>query len=408
MRLILLLLCLMAAPTLGQSEFELSYLLVRSSDGKVIEEQEADKLRIPASTLKTLTAAASLDVLGSDHIFHTTLHTEALLRRGRLRGSLSLRGEADPELSDDALRSLVRQLRESGLRVVEGDLVVDPGPYAFPLYGPGWAWDDAGLSYSPEITGLNLDGGLVALDPENLPPWVIHTQSEESVSFLVPGQRGVQAWGELPESISPPRVPLRTGERLRVLMAEQGIRLEGEVREGKAMGEQLAEHSSRPLQQILKKALAVSDNLAMELLYRASGQELPASLAEKKLRVVDGSGLSRYNLISCRLLVHLLRSADLRAVLPAPGEGTLRTRFLAGWARGHLLAKTGSMSNVSAITGYLFPGTDKECVFAIMLNGHLGSTSQRKAIEDEMVERWTREIGWPYTLKSTEGQSVEE
>jgi serine-type D-Ala-D-Ala carboxypeptidase/endopeptidase (penicillin-binding protein 4) len=398
MPVFLLLLCVLTAPVLAQTDFELSYLLVRTSDGEVLAEQEADKLRTPASTLKTLTAALSLDVLGREHTFRTVVLADAGVRRGRLQGNLVLQGEADPELTDEALWGLAKQLKASGLRKVDGDLVVDAGPYAFPLYGAGWAWDDAGLSYSPEITGLNLDGGVVELKPDSLSPWQIQREGEETAAFLIPGQEGVQVWGEPPESVAPPRVAMRSGERFRTLLSEQGIRVSGQVREGQASGEVLAEHHSRPVGDILKKALAESDNLAMELLYRASGRKLPKSLTEQDLRVVDGSGLSRYNLLSCRQLVLLLSAADLRDVLPGPGEGTLRKRFLEGWAIGNVKAKTGSMSNVSAITGYLFCGTEKECVFAIMLNGHLGSYAERKMIEDTLVERWAREIGWPYSL----------
>lgn len=394
--LVLLVLLLLMGPAWSQTDYELSYLLVRSSDGEILAEQEADKLRIPASTLKTVTAAATLEHLGRERVFKTNVRTRDKVHRGRLKGSICLQGEADPELTLDSLRSLVTQLKASGLRVVEGDLVVDPGPFAFPLYGTGWAWDDAGYSYSPEITGLNL--GPLEVRSESLPHWVVYSPGESSGAQLIPGWEGAQVRGELPRSVSPPRVALRTGERFLELLADAGIKVQGEVQEGEGTGRILATHRSRPVEQILKQAMAVSDNLAMELLYRASERALPEALKEEKLRVVDGSGLSRYNLISCRQLVHLLGAVDLRGVLPAPGEGTLRRRFLDGWARGNLVAKTGTMSNVSALTGYLFPGSDKECRFAIMINGHLEATSKRKAIEDELVERWAQEIGWPYVL----------
>ena len=57
------------------------------------------------------------------------------------------------------------------------------------------------------------------------------------------------------------------------------------------------------------------------------------------------------------------------------------------------------MSNVSALTGFLFPDSDKECVFAILINGHVGSSNDRKELEDRLVEEWARSIGFPYVLK---------
>lgn len=397
--LTLILMVFLTFPVVAQESYELSFLLVRSTDGQVLAEQQADKLRIPASTLKAVTAAVALETLGPKHRFSTVLLADSAPRRGQLKGDLYLKGEADPELTRESLTQLVEQLRSQGLRTVEGDLVVDPGPYSFPHYGTGWAWDDAGQYYSPEITGVSVDGGLVEIDPELEPQWLQRVEGESRATLLIPGREGVLVRGKLPSYLAPPRTAVRCGELLKELLSQNGIVVKGEVREGTAKGKVLVNHSSRELSDILKKALAVSDNLAMELLWRASDKRLPQALTEAKLRVVDGSGLSRYNLISARQLVALLSQTDLREYLPSPGEGTLKKRFLDGWAAHNLVAKTGTMSNVSALTGYLFPNTDKECVFAILINGHLESTKKRKAIENEMVEKWAREVGWPYVLE---------
>lgn len=397
-RCVLFLLLLVSAVS-AQSDYELSYLLVRTADGAVLAEQEADKLRVPASTLKIVTAAAALESLSGQKTFSTVLMAEGEIRRGRLSGPLYLRGEADPELTKESFQSLVSQLRKAGVRRLEGDLIVDAGPYSFPLYGSGWAWDDAGQYYSPEITGVSVDGGLVGLEKQSLPKWLERQEGPGKSRLLIPGREGVQVRGTMPAYIAPPRMALRSGEMLVALMQESGIKFQGEVKEGAARGNVLAAHHSRPLSAILKKALRVSDNLAMELVYRAAEKRRPSALEEQRLRVVDGSGLSRYNLISARQLVSVLTSNDLRRLLPAPGEGTLEKRFLKGWAAHNLVAKTGTMSNVSALTGYLFPGTDKECIFAIMINGHLESTAKRKAIEDDLVQEWARQVGWPYVLE---------
>ena len=382
----------------AEPNYELSYLLVRTSDGAVLAQHQPDKLRTPASTLKVVTAAAALEFLGPEKVFETAVLAESAVVRGRLPGNLGLRGEADPELTTDDLAALADELARSGFRSIEGDLVVDPGPYSFPVYGPGWAWDDAGQDYSPEITGLSVDGGTVLLEEGRLPSWV--QRAEQEGIWVVPGREGVAVGPELPEEVAAPRIALRSGQLFARLLQERGVRLKGEVRVGSLTGTVLAKHNSRPLPEILKEALAESDNLAMELLFRASGQKLPGALEEAELRVVDGSGLSRYNLISARQLVEVLyRNPALKPLMVRPGEGTLKTRFQEGWAANHVIAKTGSMSNVSALTGYLFPDSDKECVFAVMINGHLGTTKSRKEIEDGLVEEWAKSVGFPYVLK---------
>ena len=159
-------------PLWAQEDYELSYLLVRSDSGQILAHQEEAKLRTPASTMKILTAAAALETLGPQHRYSTTVWGEVQPRRGRLRGDLFLKGEADPELTETGLEDLARQLHAQGLRRVQGDLVVDEGEFSWPPYGPGWAWDDAGEDYSPEVTGLALNGGVVTLPPNFQAPWL--------------------------------------------------------------------------------------------------------------------------------------------------------------------------------------------------------------------------------------------
>ncbi len=384
---------LLVCPLWAQEDYELSYLLVRSDNGQVLAHQEEAKLRTPASTMKILTAAAALETLGSQHRYSTTVWAAGQPQRGRLRGDLNLKGEADPELTEAALQDLARQLHSQGLRRVQGDMVIDEGEFAWPPYGPGWAWDDTGEGYSPEVTGLALNGGVVTLTPDFQAPWLHREPSEQNSTYLIPGRAGAIVQGELPASLAPPCSSLRTGERFVEILKLHGIHLNGTVRAGKARGQILATHQSRTLQEILSQAMAASDNLAMELIHRSTGGVLPQTLEGRKLRKADGSGLSRYNLISATQLVEVLRShPDLKPILPGPGEGTLKQRFLTGAAGGKIRAKTGTLGNVSGLAGYLFPETAEEMVFAILINGHLDSTTQRKSLENGLVESWAQEF----------------
>ena len=385
----LLLLLLLSSPLCAQEDYELSYLLIRRADGQVLATQEADKLRTPASTMKVLTAAAALEQLGSKHRYRTVLRSSAALNRGHLRGSLALLGDADPELKKADFSELAQAVQNQGIRWIDGDLLVDEGPYADPPYGNGWAWDDAGQEYQPEVTGLAIDSGVVSIAPDFRAPWLSVRPEGEPGVMLIPGRQGVLVQGALPDHLAAPYSSLRAGETLREALAHHGIRVKGQVKLGKAEGREIAVHLSRPLTDILHQSLIVSDNLAMELVYRSSDKVLPQILAGQQLRRADGCGLSRYNLISARqMTMVLLARPDLRDLLPAGGEGTLSKRFLQGPAAGQVRAKTGTLGNVSALAGYLFPGTAQECVFAIMINGHLGPTTERKAIEDDLVQAW--------------------
>jgi D-alanyl-D-alanine carboxypeptidase len=391
----LFLVALLSSSLSAQPDYELSYLLLRRDSGQVLAAQEEDKLRTPASTMKVVTAAAALEKLGADHRYRTSLHSDARLHKGRLEGDLCLKGDADPELTQAHLAALADRLHALGIRRVQGDLVIDEGPYSDPPYGTGWAWDDAGETYSPEVSGLAVDGGVIEIGPRFQAPWLTVEPADETSVRLIPGREGVLARGvDLPSRLAPPHSALRTGEFLCRQLLRHGIKVRGTVRPGKAVGPEVAFHQSRPLAKILHQALMVSDNLAMELVYRSSGMSLPQALEGQRLRRADGSGLSRYNLLSAQQLATvLLATPDLRALLPQPGEGTLAKRFLEGPAAGQVRAKTGTLSNVSALAGYLFPGQPQECVFAIIVNGHLDSTAQRKAIEDDLVNQWASAFG---------------
>lgn len=383
----------LTSPLWAQEDYELSYLLVRRCDGEILASQEPDKPRTPASTMKVVTAAAALEQLGPVHRYRTVLRSTAEVRRGHLRGHLSLVGDADPELTTAHFAELAEALHAQGIRWIDGDIIVDEGPFAKPPYGSGWAWDDSGEDYQPEVTGLAVDGGVITIPANFQAPWLRVEPGAETAVMLVPGREGVLVTGELPDRLAPPHSSLRAGETLQKALAERGIHLRGTVRLGPSAGRELAVHESRPLEEVLRQALKVSDNLAMELIYRSSDKALPKALEGQRLRRADGCGLSRYNLISARqLCLVLLSQPGLTPLLPSGGEGTLARRFVDGRAAGQIRAKTGTLGNVSALTGYLAPGTSNECVFAIMINGHLDSTAQRKAIEDSLVESWAADL----------------
>lgn len=385
---------LLVCQSWAQDGAELSYLVVRLSSGQVLASKQATKLRVPASTLKLVTAAAALETLGDQHRYATSVWAQGSFAGGTLKGDLALKGDADPELTQKSLEFLAERLCTKGLEVVEGDLIVDAGPYAVPAYGYGWAWDDAGFPYQPEVSGLAIDGGVVRVEAGTKPDWLKVVTGRDPGVYLTPGVEGVEVVGPLPDEVAVPSSALYAGRLFRDKLEAKGISIRGVVRLGQARGHQLVTFASRPLASILRQALAVSDNLAMELVYRSSHRALPHRLAKEALCVVDGCGLSRANLISAKQLVDVLQShPELAKLLPWGGEGTLKSRFLTGAASGQVRAKTGTLSQISGLAGYLYPGKPEACAFAILINGSLEPTAKRKAREDRLVEGWAKAFG---------------
>lgn len=334
-----------------------SYLAVRTRDGAVVASQDPDRLLVPASALKLLTAARALALEPRQ----TTLWYD--------QGVLILQGGGDPTLARQDLLELANQVSLPVERVE-----VDPGPDLGLPYGPGWAWEDMAEDFQPPVCGLTVDEGLtrITVGPQGVSqddPWaaltfVLRPDAGEPQLLWPPGSVPMLLLGHSPEPITL-QVPVPDPDLWAGRILASALPGPPAVARGKARGQQIASHQSAPVNEILRRALALSDNLVMETLYRQL-PDLP-----QPGRVVDGCGLSRYNLVCVRTLVELLQqNPDLVELLPRPGQpGTLQNRLLDLGQR--VRAKTGTMGGVSALAGVIDSGTEDEIVFAVITNGTL-------------------------------------
>ncbi len=119
---------------------------------------------------------------------------------------------------------------------------------------------------------------------------------------------------------------------------------------------------------------------------------LSMSIAPEEFDLHDGSGLARNDLITPDALVRLLRAMDAspqseawRSLLPVSGtDGSLHER-LAGKAAGKVWAKTGSLTHVSALSGYLRNRRGDDLTFSILVNHFNGKTAEMRALIDKAV-----------------------
>ena len=178
------------------------------------------------------------------------------------------------------------------------------------------------------------------------------------------------------------------------------------------IGAVLASHTSAPLAEDVTLTLKVSQNLHAELLLRRVGAVdpcAPASAAEgAKLRhafllkagldpadfvFYDGSGLSGHDLVTPRATAQLLAYAtkqpwfaQWKAALPVGGEdGTLSSRFPDPPLKDHLFAKTGTLGESRALSGYLDTASGKQVIFSIFVDDHAPSGSNDRKVMDEIV-----------------------
>ena len=150
-----------------------------------------------------------------------------------------------------------------------------------------------------------------------------------------------------------------------------------------------------------------SDNFAAEVAFRvAGGKYAKKRLATtamgvdmfydyyenlgvntKGIKVVDGSGVSRYNLLQTswmsQTLSYLLKQTEIKNYLAQPGEGTLSKRMRS--LKGNVWAKTGTLNALSALCGLVETRTHKNLVFAILISNFSEKTSVIKGFEDDLV-----------------------
>jgi D-alanyl-D-alanine carboxypeptidase/D-alanyl-D-alanine-endopeptidase (penicillin-binding protein 4) len=153
---------------LAQAKFDAALWgvkVVSLDSGKVVFEQNSQKLFSPASNSKLYTVALALDRLGADYRIKTSLYAAARPTSGVLNGDLIVYGRGDPTINarlhnNDiyaALEPLVAALTNAGVQSITGDLVGDDSYFHGPPYGSGWAWDDPESYYGAEISALTIN-----------------------------------------------------------------------------------------------------------------------------------------------------------------------------------------------------------------------------------------------------------
>lgn len=160
---------------------------------------------------------------------------------------------------------------------------------------------------------------------------------------------------------------------------------------------------TQPTDSVLKPMMRRSDNFfAEQLLLMVSGKfNIPMSDQKvidtllktdfkglpQKPRWADGSGLSRYNLFSPKDLIFILNKMKddfgmerIKNIFPTGTEGTLANYYVA--EKGYIYAKTGSLSGVIALSGFLYTKKNKLLIFSVLVNNHNSSgTNVRRAVE---------------------------
>lgn len=330
----------------------------------------AGKRRKLASNTKLFTTATALDRFGPDGRLQTQVKQRGrLLPSGKLKGDLYLIGGGDPSLGSGGMAELAQQVRRAGIEKVRGRIVADDS-----IFDRKRGVPDSGFGPSPYIaplSGLTYGGSTYSGDPA--------IASASAFRSALSGQ-GIAVKRGLARRRQPDRLRSR---------------------------EPLAEYSSPTMGALAQATNFPSNNFYAEMLLKSSAAaggkrgttkrgtkavERFARQLGSKVDSRDGSGLTDKNRASARNVVGLLagmRDHEARAVfydsLPRAGkEGTVASRMRGSVAEGRCRAKTGTISGVSALSGYCRAGRGGKIAFSILMNGVYNTTSARY-LQDRMV-----------------------
>lgn len=332
--------------------------------GKLLEGHQTDLALIPASTTKVVSTYALLKTWKPDYELETEVWGD--LRSGTVRGDLVFKGSGDPAFVSERIWLLAQRLKDKGVVRVMGRVRLDQSAFDGQQYGNGWG------NTTSDAT------------PPILPLSVNHNRDENGRIVRNPEKLAV--------------------EIITRILREAGIAVEGATLPP-SENQKITALASPPLRELIQGINKFSNNFSIEMLVKRFGEgSWPRGIARiqdfykgvldlgpDKIALTDGSGLSKDNRLSARTLAIVLRAGwndfevgpefvdSLKIIGGEPWKLRVRDPNLTRRVR----CKTGHLTGVSSVCGYLQTPDGKLRVFAIILNG--------ESKEDdlwEMVSRW--------------------
>lgn len=420
--------------------------VVLLKNNSTIYEKNADHLFTPASNTKLITAAAAYHLLGPDYRFTTTLYTDKKIGQHTIN-NLYIKGVGDPTLTAEDLQGLAKQLRKIGIYEIKGSLIVDASLFASEkAAAPGWSVGDGPIFDKAPTGALMVEHSCIRIQVKparvvGKRPHVIITPHADAIriqndakttaeshrhsltilhgannTLIVRGTLGKRSKTKF-YRIAVEQPDLYAGQVLAGALKAHAIHLRGTIKLGLLPENPrvLCEHTSEPLNDIIRHLMKKSDNLYADALFRlmgalhtkesgswASGRlaienflKTTVGLDMEHIHLFDGSGLSHKNKITPNHFIQLLswvytqspHKDNFIASLPIGGvDGSLRNRMKQTVPHA-VKAKTGNLNGVTCLSGYITPKTGLPLIFVIMVNRkNKSAVIFKRKLEDQLCK----------------------
>ena len=412
---------------------------------------------MPASNMKIFTTATALALLGPDYKYTTNLLTNGKIEENIIKGDLIIKGSGDPtfpikaeeDSSNILFNSWINSLKNLGITEIQGDIIGDDNCFDNQALGAGWSWDNETYGYSAPTSGLCYNNNYITLSIS--PGQYIGSTAEIKMSpktkyvtlnnkirtdtssnfdyYRKSGANIIDAFGTISlgvrtrnNTIAIHNPALYAATMLKEMLEEAGISVAGSAmdisnvnpkKEFTTVYQILNSSNSAFLSEIIKLINKNSQNLYTEQLLKTLSKEFnglgsvensveiaKSFLSEigidtDRIKIADGSGLSRLNLVTpmhvLAVLKHMYRHQywnEFYNSLPIAGvDGTLSGRMKNSEAAENVRAKTGSINYVRALSGYVTSKDGEMFVFSMIANNYTVPTSLANSIQDSVCIR---------------------
>ena len=346
---------------------------------------------IPASNTKLFTSVVALELMGGDYLISTKILSDDYnFSDGIIEGNIYIKGFGNPVFETDDLDKLVKQLYESGIRKITGDVVGDDTYFDDVYSRDDWINEERANVKLPQISALVLDRNRTTVRKKK--------RGRYRTYFV---------------NVQNP--PLFVAKNFKAKLNSYGIEVQGNAISSQATDsvKTLAE-SSIQLRDLLQLINKKSDNFLAECLFKNlgavySGQQGNSFFSTQAIlsyirdngifsegtQIVDGSGISRFDQVTVGALTGLLEKIyfninsfeDFYNSLSIAGvDGTLEDRMIGTLAQNNFRGKTGTLNGVSSLSGYLTTADGDDLIICIIFEFQKGGARKYRDIQDSIVE----------------------